>query len=229
MLTKIVLRNEIKYRLKSLSQLEKNTASKIIERRVLKFLASVMSDDAFEKTSAPFGVEVVKTSAENQLRFENADSRKKVFIFLSHQFEPNTRGVIEELLKWNWEVSVPVIKDNFLFEYTIDSETKFALNKYNIFEPLLKKKELDCLDNRDAVENFYADIVIVPLLGFDENLARLGRGKGFYDRYFENKNQLKVGIAFHCQQLEYVPLDQFDVALDLIITDSGIIDNQGNI
>jgi 5,10-methenyltetrahydrofolate synthetase len=60
---------------------------------------------------------------------------------------------------------------------------------------------------------------LVPGIGFDFNGARLGRGKGYYDRYLENKKVLKVGVAWTQQIIEKIPVDQHDCHMDFIITE----------
>ena len=74
------------------------------------------------------------------------------------------------------------------------------------------------------------DIVFVPLTGFDDRGYRLGVGGGFYDRLFAfrrhdaGRRPLLVGIGFDCQRTaEFVP-QAHDVPLDLVITESGVLD-----
>jgi 5-formyltetrahydrofolate cyclo-ligase len=65
-------------------------------------------------------------------------------------------------------------------------------------------------------------IIIVPGLGFSSNGLRLGRGKGFYDRYLENKSVIKIGIAFEMQIEKDIPTDPHDVKMDFVVTDQQI-------
>ena len=66
-------------------------------------------------------------------------------------------------------------------------------------------------------------IVIVPGLGFSKDGARLGRGKGFYDRYLEDKSVIKIGISFDMQIMDYIPTDLHDVKMDFIVTEQEIL------
>lgn len=61
---------------------------------------------------------------------------------------------------------------------------------------------------------------LVPGVGFDLNGARLGRGKGFYDRYLETRNVLKIGLAWSEQIVKKIPVEQHDAHMDYIITES---------
>lgn len=60
--------------------------------------------------------------------------------------------------------------------------------------------------------------LLVPGVGFDLNGARLGRGKGFYDRYLEGKDVLKIGLAWTEQVVRKIPVESHDSHMDFIIT-----------
>ena len=66
-------------------------------------------------------------------------------------------------------------------------------------------------------------IIIVPGLGFSKEGIRLGRGKGFYDRYLEDKSVIKIGISFEMQIVDFIPTDSHDVKMDFIVTDHEIL------
>lgn len=82
-----------------------------------------------------------------------------------------------------------------------------TLNRYKIPEPF---------DSEFAVP----DIVITPLIAFDERCNRLGFGGGYYDRYFgTHKIWLKIGVAFDFQKTTgLIPVNPHDVPLDCVIT-----------
>lgn len=61
--------------------------------------------------------------------------------------------------------------------------------------------------------------VLVPGLAFDLNGARLGRGKGYYDRYLESNDAIRIGLAWTEQILENIPMESHDCHMDFIITD----------
>lgn len=62
--------------------------------------------------------------------------------------------------------------------------------------------------------------ILVPGVAFDLEGARLGRGKGFYDRYLEDKPALRIGIAWSEQIVEKVPVESHDCHMDYLITES---------
>ncbi len=71
------------------------------------------------------------------------------------------------------------------------------------------------------------DLVLVPLLAFDRRRHRLGYGAGYYDQTLkalrESGPVLAVGVAYAAQEVDEVPIDPWDQALDLILTEAGAI------
>lgn len=78
------------------------------------------------------------------------------------------------------------------------------------------------------------DLIIVPGLVFDERCARYGRGGGYYDRFLEKipKKACIMGIAYDFQVLPYkwkLKLNEYDVKMDMIITEKRIIQRRGTV
>ncbi len=72
------------------------------------------------------------------------------------------------------------------------------------------------------------DLIILPLLAFDEKLNRLGYGGGFYDRTLASlaragNKVTAIGIAYENQKIDKVPTGYFDRRLDGVLTPSGLI------
>lgn len=68
------------------------------------------------------------------------------------------------------------------------------------------------------------DLVIVPGLGFDMAGNRLGRGRGFYDRFLSHRDFRGVacGFAFEEQAVPEVPIDETDFLMDMLVTDQKV-------
>jgi 5-formyltetrahydrofolate cyclo-ligase len=68
------------------------------------------------------------------------------------------------------------------------------------------------------------DLVLVPGLAFDITGARLGRGKGFYDRWLAaNPTVHAVGICFKCQIVESLPCEAHDARVSAIVSEEGVL------
>ena len=75
----------------------------------------------------------------------------------------------------------------------------------------------------DTQEVNKPDIIICPLIGFDKNLNRLGRGGGYYDKsLLKLNNTIKIGFAYSIQEIDKVPMEKHDINMDAIITDKFI-------
>ena len=84
------------------------------------------------------------------------------------------------------------------------------INKFGIPEPSSNKI-------------MYPSILLVPLVAFDKHFNRIGYGGGFYDRYIkknrESKKIITIGLAYSFQKVKKVPVNNYDIKLDFIITE----------
>lgn len=68
------------------------------------------------------------------------------------------------------------------------------------------------------------DLIITPMIAFDRSMSRLGQGGGHYDRTFEKYPEAtRVGLAWSVQETDAIPVQPHDVPLDMIVTESEII------
>lgn len=65
-------------------------------------------------------------------------------------------------------------------------------------------------------------LLLIPGMAFDKKGGRLGRGKGFYDRFLSEFKGLKVGICFEEQLVDTVPREDHDVSVDFVVSERGI-------
>ncbi|OBW99378.1 5-formyltetrahydrofolate cyclo-ligase [Gallibacterium genomosp. 1] len=136
---------------------------------------------------------------------------KNIAVYLSFDGEISTNQLIETLWRQGYHLYLPVLhpfsEGNLLFlSYT--PTTKLVKNKFNILEPEL--------DVRQVLPPDRLDIIFTPLVAFDLKKNRLGMGGGFYDRTLENwqnKPFLPIGLAHHCQQVEHIPTEDWDMPL----------------
>lgn len=76
----------------------------------------------------------------------------------------------------------------------------------------------------EVLEAQALDGICVPALGFNLNGARLGRGRGFYDRELQNYTGNKLGIAYDFAVSADIPFEAHDIKVDVIVTDRRIVD-----
>ncbi len=98
---------------------------------------------------------------------------------------------------------------------------RLITNRYGISEPVGHHARI--------VKPYALDVVLVPLLGFDERGNRLGMGKGYYDRcfgYLRHRRHWRkprlIGIAHDFQKIDDLQPDPWDVPLDMVVTDCAV-------
>ncbi|MDO6746697.1 5-formyltetrahydrofolate cyclo-ligase [Gilvimarinus sp. 1_MG-2023] len=102
------------------------------------------------------------------------------------------------------------------------AQTLFRRNRFGIPEPIKHRAA--------PLSPQHLDVVLLPLVGFDRSGGRLGMGGGFYDTTFAFKRRLPgfskprlIGIAHSCQEVEQLPLEPWDIGLDAVATEEGVI------
>lgn len=135
---------------------------------------------------------------------------KKVFIYNALPDEVDTGQLIKTLAADN-ELYLPVVvgEDMFLARYCERTVT----GAFGISEPE---------GERLTAEDVAPDICVTPLRAFDCNMNRLGRGKGYYDRFFAVCDCEKIALAFDCQKIDEINADAHDVKMDVVVTASEI-------
>ena len=130
---------------------------------------------------------------------------KNISTYVSIKDEINTRLLISWLLDNNKTVCIP--------------NTKNKLMTMNVYEPENSMTtKMGLIESRNSTE-IIPDVVVVPLLAFNNKGYRIGYGGGYYDRYLANKHVLKVGLAYSWM-LEEFKEDDFDVRMDIIVTEN---------
>ena len=79
------------------------------------------------------------------------------------------------------------------------------------------------LEDRDPKTLNSPEVILVPGIGFSRTGDRLGRGKGYYDRYLEKFSGISIGVFFAESECENVLAEGHDMKLDFIVTDKELI------
>ena len=136
-----------------------------------------------------------------------------LFSFLGFGSEVDTKAILTDALAAGKTVAVPVVRKKSAMDFlTITNLDDLLLNRFGVPEPLHGRIVYPC-------EN---DLMLVPGLAFGRDGYRVGYGKGFYDRYLSRVTRPRcVGLGFAEQVADTVPHDNYDIALDTILTDNG--------
>ena len=151
---------------------------------------------------------IIENKIINLEVYKNA---KVVALYNSMSTEVDTRKLIEHSLKREKIVLLPKVINNEMKFIKIDKNTKYIKSNFGVMEPF-----------NYSIYKQKMDLIIVPLVAFDENCNRIGYGKGHYDRYLENKNTKSIGIAYEEQKCDHIPVEKHDKKIDQIITDKKV-------
>lgn len=135
---------------------------------------------------------------------------KIVMFYISFGGEVNTRDMIRKTKKSGKIITVPVCKKNRIINACLlGGRERLVKGPYGILEPVTKQ----CFNLKNL------DLVIVPGLGFTKQGERLGRGKGYYDRFLKklSSKTATIGLAFDFQILSRIPTTATDVNVDKVI------------
>ena len=131
-------------------------------------------------------------------------------IYYSKEDEVNTIDFIDYLINSGKTVCIPKVIDSSNMEfYEIKDKNNLEKSSLNIYEPTSSNK----IEPKDI------DLIIVPGVVFSKTLYRIGYGKGYYDRYLIKTNAYKVGFSFSETLVDELPHSEFDVKMDIVITD----------
>lgn len=163
-----------------------------------------MLDDAERRSAA----EAVFSLLERTAAFMMADN---ILLYHSLPDELSTHSFID---KWHSRKRFYLPRVNGLnLEILPYSKSRLHLGAFNIEEP----------DGEDTTDMSQIDMVVVPAVAYDRRGNRVGRGKGYYDRLLNNTRAIKIGVAYDFQLVDEIDTDSHDVAVDYVITESGII------
>lgn len=156
------------------------------------------------------------------------NNAQTVLSFLSMDDEISTDEITAGLIDSSKTLALPRISNNVMDFYILRKDItlteQIETGSYSIREP---KQNLIKLSHTDITPSC---IVLVPGRAFTTDGKRLGRGKGFYDKYFHSffssqkcTKPYFAGICYECQILTDLPCEDHDITMDCIVTENRII------
>ena len=146
---------------------------------------------------------LILNKLENNKSFIEA---KTVMLYSSLPDEVYTHDFLE---KWRNEkkIILPTVVGDDIIPVELSKDTEFAIGDFNILEP----------QNNEYTGDY--DLIVVPGVAFDKNGNRIGRGKGYYDRFLcKHLNVNRIGICFDFQLVEEVPTEDNDIKMNKVIS-----------
>ena len=141
---------------------------------------------------------------ENDSLFLNSQN---ILIYWALNDEVQTSQFIN---KWSdkKQFILPVINGDLLdFKCYKGIDSLKSESSFGIMQP-----EGDLFLDHDKIQ-----LIVIPGVAFDKNGNRLGRGKGFYDKFLKSSKAMKIGVCFSFQYFDEVPFEEHDVKMDKVI------------
>ncbi|WP_437879456.1 5-formyltetrahydrofolate cyclo-ligase [Pseudomonas sp. LRF_L74] len=146
---------------------------------------------------------------------------RDIALYLPNDGEIDPRPLLKSARRRGKRIYLPVLsawpKTRMRFQHLRHDE-KLILNRFRIPEPVI--------DPARQRKPWTLDLILLPLVGFDEFGGRLGMGGGFYDRALAYRQMRKnwhkptlLGLAHECQKVDRLPLASWDVKLEAVVTD----------
>lgn len=155
---------------------------------------------------------------------------RRISLYLPVNGEIDPMPLLPWLRKRKVEVYLPVLRPfsaNALWFVAYHSGTPMVKNRFGIWEPDLRFGA----QRRNRLPAWALDTLIVPLVGFDNSANRMGMGGGFYDRSLAFMHRpgpapTLIGVAHACQEVASLPVEPWDVPLQVVVSDQGYVRRQ---
>lgn len=140
------------------------------------------------------------------------------YLAIENQNEVETENIIRYLKFKNPGIKIVVPKINLdageMKHYIFNDDVEMAPNSFGIIEPVKGEK----------VNSGEIDLVLTPLLAFDKRGYRVGYGKGFYDKFFQqcNSNVIRVGLSFFDAEEIIDDINPYDMPLHYCISPNSV-------
>lgn len=162
-----------------------------------------------------------KTIFDSIVTFPPYQKSHHLAFYLPHDNEVDLKLLLLKTVQRGENCYLPVLKSNRhldFYSYRLDSQ--LIKNRFEIEETDVTQEKL--------IIPCALDLIFLPLVAFDQQGDRLGRGGGYYDRTlaFLKKRRankpLLIGVAYEFQKLDDIPTEKLDIPLDFVVTEKNI-------
>jgi 5-formyltetrahydrofolate cyclo-ligase len=160
-------------------------------------------------------------------RLPEVQRARRIALYLPNDGEIDPTPLIAWFRRRHARVHLPVLRPlsrNRLWFVHYHADTPMVTNRYGIPEPQTRHGA----HRARRLPAWALDLVLLPLVGFDESGQRMGMGGGFYDRSLAftrrpGPRPRLVGLAHECQRVAALPVEPWDVPLDAIVSDARVV------
>lgn len=151
---------------------------------------------------------------------------RTILFYVDVRSEVRTRHDLQRALTTGQKIVVPWCNTAGELElFHLGAIEELAIGMYKILEPKQELRE----QSAKKVRPEELDLVMVPGVAFDRTGARMGHGKGYYDRLLQHArpDAPLIALAFECQLFPEIPTQVHDIFVNKIITEKGVYTGKG--
>ena len=192
--------------------MEDGRLSKDVIRKEMRDRLDIFSENEYLEKS--------KKISDRLFEFANFLESKIVLLYINRSFEPETSEIIKKAIQYDKIVVLPAFDtENFSMKLMkVDNlDEDLILGPTGLLEP----DPQHCKE----VPIQHVNIALIPGLVFDKKGARMGTGKGYYDRFIPQLSPAtrKISILFEAQMIPFVPMESLDKHIDILISEDKLI------
>lgn len=181
---------------------------KELRKQVLEIRDNLSKEEIDEKS------QIILKKLETTPQFQKAT---RIMLFASFSSEVKTIDFIQKCIDLGMQVYLPYIendKESIMKAVQVNSLSQLQPGYKGILEikPELVKE----------IEPENIELIVTPCVCYDYDRYRVGYGKGYYDRFFLKTHAYKIGVCFDECMVEKIDIDQYDVPVDMVITDKRV-------
>ncbi len=137
---------------------------------------------------------------------------KTVMAYVSIRDEVITGPLLRYILDTGRTLALPRVEDGRIRGMRAHDLSALRRGAMGIPEP----------EGEDEISPGDIDLFLLPGLGFDPMGGRIGYGKGYFDAYLKDAPGYKAGLCFEAQMMDRAPVEEYDVAMDAVVTETQI-------
>jgi 5-formyltetrahydrofolate cyclo-ligase len=127
----------------------------------------------------------------------------------------------------DWSLEFKNTYDDCLAFPATDDDGEMIFKKSSLSDlEITKQFGVEIKTPKENAKTVMPDILVIPGLGFSKKGERLGRGKGYYDKFLNNFKGIKIGCCFNELLIEEIPTEAHDELVDYVVTDTQIAKTQ---
>jgi 5-formyltetrahydrofolate cyclo-ligase len=170
--------------------------------------------------------ELSKVICDRFMTLPEYAAARTVMFYIDVRAEVRTRHSLPAALASGKTIVVPWCNDRGELElFRLANMEELSIGMYKILEPRPELRNRP--DKQCQAEEL--DVVMVPGVAFDRRGARMGHGKGYYDKLLQHAraDTPLVALAFECQFFPEIPVAPHDIFMDKIITEAAVYPGRG--